>query len=311
MGGAGGSGIGKGLDRERLARLRTEAEAQAKDAAQAGEVNRYLRDTLAAIGQRDVGKVQDRLDEVERALGSDTEGMETTIFGGSVAKHTYVDGLSDIDSLVLLDAGSLEGKTPATLLEEFARSLRIRIPRAEVENIEAGTLAVTVKYRDGMEVQLLPAYRSGSRFSIADAAGSGWRVIDPSGFARRLTNANKRLAGMLVPTIKLAKSVIGLFPERRRISGYHVEALAEKAFKGYQGERTPQAMLKHFFGRAATLVRTPIVDQTGQSTRVDAELGTRNSLERRIVADSFARVARRMRSANSIEQWRDIIEGQS
>ena len=79
--------------------------------------------------------------------------------GGSVAKYTYVDGLSDIDSLIILDNCELTDKPPDEVKEYFAQKLKERFPKTEVE---VGNLAVTVHFNDA-EIQLLPALSCGKR----------------------------------------------------------------------------------------------------------------------------------------------------
>ena len=121
---------------------------------------------------------------------------------------------------------------------------------------------------------------------------------------------NQELSGKVVPTIKLAKSIIGDLPKDRRLSGYHVEALALEVFNSYNGPRTPRAMLTHFFREAPQRILRPVEDKTGQSIHVDDYLGTAGSLSRQIVADSVARIGRRMQSANEgllTDEWRGIF----
>src|SRR4029077_21187615 len=90
-----------------------------------------------------------------------------------------------------------------------------------------------------------------------------WSEINPETFRNGLTTCNSECGGKVIPTIKLAKAVIGNLPEKYQLAGYHVESLAVTAFQGYQGERTTANMLPHFFERAKDLVLTTIKDPTG------------------------------------------------
>lgn len=54
----------------------------------------------------------------------------------------------------------------------------------------------------------------------------------PENFQMALSERNEQCGGKLVPTIKLAKAVIGSLPEKQRLTGYHVESLAIAAFRG-------------------------------------------------------------------------------
>src|SRR5437870_916771 len=118
-------------------------------------------------------------------------------------------------------------------------------------------MAVAVVYRDGMEVQLLPALRSGSRVLLG-VSGEGWSEINPKKFQTSLTDANQRLGGALVPAIKLLKSVNGDLPSQKQLSGYHIEALAVDAAKTYSGPNVPREVLIHTCKHAAERVLRPI-----------------------------------------------------
>ena len=172
-----------------------------------------------------------------------------------------------------------------------------------------GNLAVTLTQGD-KSIQLLPAIRSGSGFKISSSDGKQWSQISPRGFAKALTKANKAMSGKLVPTVKLAKAIIAKLPEQRQLSGYHVESLAISIFKGYEGPKTPKAMLSHFFEQATSHVKKPVADSTGQSVHVDEYMAGANSLQRKIASNALGRIARRMKNADgagSIDRWKDIL----
>jgi hypothetical protein len=181
---------------------------------------------------------------------------------------------------------------------------------SDVEDIGVGNIAVTVTYRDGTEIQVLPAVQQGAAQAISSPNGESWAQINPKEFSRRLTAMNADLAGGLVPTIKLAKAMIASqVPENRRPSGYHVEALAIAAFDGYSGPRTPKAMTEHLFDRAQKDVLKPIPDITGQSRYVDSSLGSADSEKRRGLSRQFRGLVKRMRSASSTSDWQALFEG--
>src|SRR5579864_1800918 len=77
-----------------------------------GQVSSLLTGLLGEYNARDASLVQERLDEAKQVLKEDIGGTVDQLFGGSVAKHTYVDGLSDIDSLVTINDSDLEGQSP-------------------------------------------------------------------------------------------------------------------------------------------------------------------------------------------------------
>ncbi len=270
-------------------------------------VNDYLQQLLVKLNERNPEKIREYIDDIAGILGEHQE-IERFLFGGSVAKHTFVDGLSDVDALVILDRRDLEGKTPSEVLHTFLVSLQGGLTHDEVAVIDKGNLATTVTYVDGTEIQLLPALRHGREISIADASGNDWKTINPKAFQRELTKANERLNHALVPTIKLAKSILYGLPEDIRPTGYHVESLSLEATKGYRGPMTVKSLLLHVLTASSTRVLHPIADVTNQSRNVDAYLGKRGSDQREKLSLALAGMSRRMNAATTVDRWKEIVE---
>ncbi len=270
-------------------------------------VNEYLQQLLVRLNERNPEKIQEYIDEIAGILGEHQE-IERFLFGGSVAKHTFVDGLSDVDALVILNRRDLEGKTPSEVLHTFLDSLQGGLTHDEVAVIDKGNLAITVTYVDGTEIQLLPDLRHGREISIADANGNDWKTINPKAFQRELTKANERLNHALVPTIKLAKSLLYGLPEDIRPTGYHVESLSLEATKGYLGPMTVKSLLLHVLTASSTRVLHPIADVTNQSRNVDAYLGKRGSDQREKLSLALAGMSRRMNAATTVDRWKEIVE---
>jgi hypothetical protein len=303
----GGGGGGYSISSGEMGDLRREVEERTRRTLAASEINALLGDELARINQRDTAKIGEQLEIIEQALGEEIDGLDTLLFGGSVAKHTFVDGLSDIDSLVILDRDELSALSPAQVRERFGEVLRARLAGGEVADVLVGNMAVTLVYRDGTEIQLLPAVRRGEEVRISSEDGKSWKWIEPRRFAERLTQVNQAQRGQVVPAIKLAKAIIAELPEGQRLSGYHVEALAVAAFTGYNGSTTPREMLSHLFESAALGVLRPAPDSTGQSAHIDQALGPADSEQRRLRARALEGIARRMREAGRAEEWRALL----
>jgi len=304
MGGGGGSYFPQ--PKPDLERLIQQAKKEADRERLDSDVNKLLRAVLASY-ERDTSKLKYHLDKIADIL-KDQAYMERFLFGGSVAKHTYVDGLSDIDALVILHRADLAGKDAQTILDVFHKSLEDNLFRDEIESIEKGKIAVTVTYRDGTIIQLLPSIPVGTKVAIPSADAKGWNETKPKVFQRALSSANARLNGALVPTIKLAKSIISSLPRQKHLAGYHVESLALESIKGYRGSSTPKALLINFFNFASDRIRQPVADITEQSRVVDSYMGKSNSTRRRIAAEALAGIARKLNSATSVDQWKSIIE---
>lgn len=303
-GGGGGYRVGPG-DMDAIKR---EVDERTERSMAEAEINDLLARELIRINFRDAETISQYLDAIVDALGDDID-FERLNFGGSIAKHTYVDGLSDVDSLVFLSGEDVARLSPAEARQKLADSLEAKLPKGEIDQISPGNLAVTVKYADGTEIQLLPAREKAEGITqISSADGERWKSIEPRKFAQALTQVNKDQAGAVVPTIKLAKGVIAGLPTEAKLSGYHIEALAVAAFTGYKGPRNPREMLSHFFSSAAEGVKRPIADSTGQSPHIDESLGTSASAERLAAAKELGRVASRMENALTAKSWQALLD---
>lgn len=296
MGGSGGGGFSSPSGD--AADLRAQVQRELQEQELASEINAFLGDLLAGINSRDVDAVRERLDSIAEAIADVADDVDRLLFGGSVAKHTYVDGLSDIDALVVVNDST---SRPNEVVESFAQALRERLPHGEILGITTGRLAVTVAYSDGTQVQLLPAVERDGRTSIASADGSEWKQIRPHKFAEKLTETNKANGNAVVPTIKLAKALFQNIPEEARPSGYHVEAMAVEAFRDYTGRRDRLSMLTHLVDRASSLVMRPTGDITGQSVHVDSWLGTANSSDRQALSNRIKRLGDTLTGASSAD----------
>ena len=307
MGGGGGGFFPGYVDADKLAQQTREAEEETQSETFESDVAALLASELAVFNDRDVERTRAVFEAVKRDLDNDVGGSVDLLFGGSIAKHTYVDGLSDVDALVLMDRSEHRDSSPDEVKEVLAECLRNRYGN---EAVTVGRLAVTLR-REDQEIQLLPALRSGGTFKVSSYEGNQWSKVDPEAFARTLTAVNGDSNGRLVPCIKLAKAIIAKLPESRRLSGYHTEAIAVRIFRNYDGAKTTKAMLRAFFERAPGHIRQPIRDSSGQSTHVDDYLGSANDVQRRVVAEALGRVARRIRNADgarSVVRWRELLE---
>ncbi|NKC13876.1 MAG: nucleotidyltransferase [Gammaproteobacteria bacterium] len=306
MGGGGGGRYIPASSPSLRAKVDAAREAEAKRLE--GDVNGYLQDCLKNYNDRDAEKIGERLGELKDIVGDDVD-IDSVLFGGSVAKHTYVEGLSDVDALLVLNRENTVGLSPQQLLDNLTDIIRDKYTGREIESVDKGNMAVTVAFRDGSEVQLLPAVRVGKEVRVPDASGSGWNATNPAAFKDQLTSANKRLDGSLVPTIKLMKALVSRLPEQQRLTGYHLESLALDAASGYKGGTSTREVLMHALKHSSERVKTSLPDATGQSRTVDGYLGAANSTNRRVVSQALASLARRLESARSVGQWKSMFEG--
>jgi hypothetical protein len=307
MGGGGGSGFS--WDPEKMREKVRRAEVSVTDVAFETAVAEMLGQSLAAYNNRDTELVQSRIDEIKEKVGDEFEGTVDTLFGGSVAKRTYVDGLSDIDTIVIINKLDITKTKPHNALKYISDLLQDNLPaNAKVSH---GRIAITIEYSDGMTIQLLPALRTEGGFKVPSwRRDNSWSDINPEHFQKALSKRNEECSRKLIPTIKLAKAINGTLPEEQRLSGYHIESLAISAFRGYEGPAIPSKMLPHFFDKAKELVLKPIKDRTGQSVHVDTYLGLENSPARVQASHILNRIAKRIRNANAAklqELWSELF----
>jgi hypothetical protein len=310
MGGGGGSyydfSSGKSAEEIQSEKAR-EAESEVQGRKYRSDVNGFLGEVLARSNDRDADAQAERLERICSAVHRDIEGKVSILFGGSVQKNTYVKGFSDIDGLLLIDNTELQGKSPSEVIAFIKNRLEERYPNSTI--IEGGcSVKITLS---GDEIQVIPALKTKSGFKICDEETGGWSsVIRPLKFAKALTEANKDSGGLAVPAIKIVKNIISQLPEQKRIKGYHLEAIASDAFRGYSGQKDRMSATKHLISACVNSVQRPIADITGQSAYVDEYLGAVRSVKRRNVADAFTRIQRRMNAADSsasVQAWKELF----
>ena len=177
--------------------------------------------------------------------------------------------------------------------------------------MSAGNLAVTVNYSDGTEIQLLPAIRTSSGgIRIAEPGSNRWsNVVLPEAFGEELSAANQARDGRVTPTIKLAKAlaVCHITRQDRKITGYHMEALAIDAFWNYQLALDPKSMLDHLLTHSLEAVMRPIADTTGQSSHVDEYLGPVQSIRRKGASTHFGQMRGKVRKCSTRADFNDMF----
>ena len=269
--------------------------------------NEYCENLLARYTRRNQQAVTRHLQSLSDIIRDEGHVVQT-MYGGSVQRGTYVTGLSDVDVLLIVNQSSLGNQSPAKVMQQVRRTIKGRLPQNDVR---AGNLAVTVGYAGGIEIQMVPAIRTNSGgVRIAEPGSTSWsNVVHPEDFARRLAEVNDASNGRVVQVIKLAKAMANCHISRpsRKFSGYHLEALAIRAFRNYQGPQDPRAMLNHFLSHAVTAVRSPIADTTGQSVYLDEYLGPANSRLRNRASTYFSQMRGKVASCRTRAQFNDLF----
>lgn len=268
------------------------------------EINEFLEALLKDFNNRDVNAIKTHLQEIEKVLEREIDGLDAILFGGSISKKTFIEGTSDVDALVFMDSTKYKKVSPKGLQEDFFKLLQKRFPHTEISK---GELAVTVKFSD-YEIQLLPALRENGRIRITDRETKGWSsTINISAFTRKLTKINQINGRKVVPVIKLAKNLFSRLPQQYQLSGYYVEALAVDAFTTYNGRYTLYDMTKHLLEYSIKRVLTPMNDVTGQSGIIDSYFGAINSLHRQRLSNYIKDIAGRFSGADSISVTKELF----
>lgn len=274
-------------------------------------VNELIAEKLAEVNSRDAEKTREYLDQIQKIIEADIEGVVDLQFGGSVSKFTYVEGLSDVDTLLKINNSELSDKSPIEVLEYIRSKFEHEITNAN--EIKVGKLAVTIKYKDGTEIQILPAIKKGDGYKIPTRNGKEWsNIIRPDKFASQLTKVNQECGRKVVPAIKIIKHINSKLPTGQQLSGYHIESLAIEIFKSYPSElsRTNKAMIKYFYQEASEKIKSPIKDKTNQSVHVDDYLYDKNSPQRFRMSYILSNTYKTIKSADdmkSVDSWNDIL----
>lgn len=255
---------------------------------------------LNGANDRDVELHAQHLEEIRNVINDHIEGSVQIKLGGSVSKKTYVEGLSDVDVLLLLDKSELVDKSPKEVKTYVARVIEDKLPG--VQHVEVGKMAVTIKFWDGTEIQLIPAVKSYTGYRIPNQTGKEWsHVVHPEKFAGKLTETNQSCGKNVIPVVKLVKRLNRDLEIQKdeSMSGYHIEAMAVQIFRTYPSDapHTKTAMLAYFLEHAKDAVLNPIKDKSGQSIHVDDYAGEANSSKRRFFSRELKQWAKDVQSA--------------
>src|SRR4051812_3174104 len=115
-----------------------DAELEAAEKEFSPRLARRLNDLLSRVNDRDEVKTSQRLDQVRSVLGRELENEFVLRFGGSVAKHTFVDGISDVDMLVVM-RGTVDN--PRSVLDQLSTRLSVKLKKQA--SVSTGRMAVT------------------------------------------------------------------------------------------------------------------------------------------------------------------------
>jgi hypothetical protein len=200
---------------------------------------------------------------------------------GSLQRQTKIKPINgqdfDIDILVVLGSFygwvSVGGISPANALQNIHGYIN-ESERYNSLNPQEDSPTITFEYKDGIKVELVPAYKDYIGYSPdgeATEKGRGywiprdgkWVLADYDHEANHLTTMNNVSNGNLIPTIKMLKVLKNLhFPD---LNSFHLEILAAQSIPGivyYNNSRnTPNNynnLIKDFFLIAKNQLHLPV-----------------------------------------------------
>ena len=249
--------------------------------------------TSTPTSKRDFERHMQYRNEAEDAINEGIDDSVDIVYAGSVAKGTYVEGISDVDNHVRINGTSLEKKSPAEV-KAYIRQQLSKLP--DVKSVTETSRTVTVTYRDGTEMQYVPVIKTKNGYRVAD--GKRWsNVVYENRFRRDFQRTNKKCGGRLTTLIRILKKENADNPKGQRMSGHHIEVMANRIFKSAPASKTHDVgtMAVYYHQHASRHIRHRMRDVTGQYTYVDKRsLGGPDSESRRALSRRFASRARRM-----------------
>jgi tRNA nucleotidyltransferase (CCA-adding enzyme) len=121
MGGGGGSF--DMISPSEYNKMKEELKEKTKDEQFETQVAELIATLLSDYNDRDHQAIKAHLEKINEYLEKVFGGTIDIIFGGSIKKHTYIDGLSDIDVLVLINKCDLSDLSPKGVLRKIQSRL--------------------------------------------------------------------------------------------------------------------------------------------------------------------------------------------
>jgi len=246
--------------------------------------------------------------------------IKTQLIGSLQRKtriHPRINDIFDIDILVILgefhkqvDSG---GIIPTQALDKLESIVKEHGTYRKL-GVETDSPAVVFEYRDGVKVELIPAWRD----FIYEPQGRGYRVpkrnmwvsADYDYDADYVSKKNDESDGWLIPTIKMLKAAKrNLFPEMK---SYHLEVLATNIipeivsyYKSQRYQISYPSIIFSFF----LLAKNEILKSSKILGSKSPDAGSyMNSFQRNELAEIFKKISNFCQSLISLD-GRKAIEG--
>lgn len=139
------------------------------------ELNEELKNTLSIYNEKDTELVNERLNEIKNLISDYLDNSINIKRAGSWKKHTYVDGLSDVDCLFVLPHSKFSVESPQQLLQELEKLLKKDLGKKA--NVERGNLSLKISYEDGPDLQILLALKRNEGVRIPSGKNDEWSNV--------------------------------------------------------------------------------------------------------------------------------------
>ncbi|BFU94374.1 MAG: hypothetical protein NTNFB02_10960 [Nitrospira sp.] len=184
----------------------------------------------------------------------------TSFLSGSYKRSTMIAPLksSDVDVFVVLDPQYFKAFTPAGLLDKVRTVLLETYPNTP--KISRNGQAVTIIFTD-FTVDVVPAfYRKDGGYLIPDSIGGAWLSTDPTVHDSKLSEANGRHGGDLVPLVKMIKGWNRIINDA--FVGFYLELMTQDILNNVTISNFSSGV-RFVFDKAREKVRYKIADPAG------------------------------------------------
>jgi hypothetical protein len=160
-----------------------------------------FRQFLSNLTIKEKETISYRYGEITSALNKKYREIESktanSLQVGSIGRHTAIEGISDLDMLYMMTNDTwdrFKENRQSDLLQEVKNAIKTRYPNTEASG---NGQVVTVKFSDGMDVEVLPAFeQDDGSFKFPDTNdGGSWRITKPREEIQAVAKLNDKKNG--------------------------------------------------------------------------------------------------------------------
>lgn len=191
---------------------------------------------------------------------------------GSLWKHTFAFGVSDIDVLCSVNSSEL---SPHHVVSRLASAF------SSTSSIIKHQTHVTLPSPFGVTIDIVPVMVVSGEIVLIHSSGDRWVRARPELFATVLHHANLSSRNTLKPSIRVLKSLLSRCSFAPLLKGHHIEAICMHASSEFAGNFKVTTLLEFILSQLPRLAGLHLVDTSGQLRFIDDYLGASDSNERR------------------------------